>query len=227
MNLERNPVSVESAPSYQMPAFSGTNLLIVVLLVLLIFSFLGINLLFFGGEVIQVVSNFTKPIVEYVFGILGYTTGTVIIDSADIASSVAKGGIDVADGVAHSIGGILRNDIQSGGAPPESFTSFSDEQYPDLARTLNRSTNISGSTGTGMTGPETSMGKSAPIGTAAPDDSTSQIQQPITASKQNWCLVGELNSKRGCVAVQDIGKCMSGQIFPSQQMCLNPTLSIG
>jgi len=41
----------------------------------------------------------------------------------------------------------------------------------------------------------------------------------------NWCLVGEFNKKRGCVPVADETKCLSGQVFPNQAMCLNPTLT--
>jgi hypothetical protein len=43
--------------------------------------------------------------------------------------------------------------------------------------------------------------------------------------KTQWCLVGEYQNKRGCVEVSEQDKCLSGQVFPSQQVCLNPTLS--
>jgi|TARA_B110000093_G_C12972047_1_gene413194 hypothetical protein len=57
------------------------------------------------------------------------------------------------------------------------------------------------------------------------DISDSTIQKPITSSKAGWCLSGEYQGRRSCVEVDDIGKCMSGQVFPTQQLCLNPTLS--
>lgn len=57
----------------------------------------------------------------------------------------------------------------------------------------------------------------------SPDASSSAIQK--TPTKNSWCLVGEYNGARGCVSVSDQDKCLSGQVFPSQQMCLNPTLS--
>ena len=58
-----------------------------------------------------------------------------------------------------------------------------------------------------------------------PDNSTNPIQKPISSDKSNWCLVGEFQNKRGCVAVTESDKCLSGQIFPHQAMCLNPTLT--
>ena len=57
-----------------------------------------------------------------------------------------------------------------------------------------------------------------------PDDSTT-IQKPITSDKAKWCLVGEYKNKRGCIEIGEHEKCMSGQVFPEQQMCLNPNVS--
>jgi hypothetical protein len=57
------------------------------------------------------------------------------------------------------------------------------------------------------------------------DNSEDTIQKSISSGKQNWCLVGEYQSRRGCVLVTDSDKCLSGQVFPNQQMCLNPTFT--
>jgi len=57
-----------------------------------------------------------------------------------------------------------------------------------------------------------------------PDSGETSIQNPITAKKTNWCLVGDQNQRRSCASVQDAEKCMSGDIFPTQESCLNPNL---
>jgi hypothetical protein len=59
----------------------------------------------------------------------------------------------------------------------------------------------------------------------APDKSDNPIQNPVTAAKTKWCLVGEYQGRRGCVEITDQDKCLSGQVFPEQKMCLNPTLT--
>ena len=51
------------------------------------------------------------------------------------------------------------------------------------------------------------------------DESNSIIQ---SQTKTNWCLVGEYKDRRGCVEVEDSDRCISGQIFPSQQQCMQP-----
>lgn len=57
-----------------------------------------------------------------------------------------------------------------------------------------------------------------------PDSSEAPIQNSVSKGKAGWCLVGEYKSKRGCISVDDSEKCMSGDIFPSREMCLNPNL---
>lgn len=58
-----------------------------------------------------------------------------------------------------------------------------------------------------------------------PTPAESSIQKPISSNKGSWCLVGEYQGTRGCIDVNDTDMCMSGQLFPSQKMCLNPTMA--
>jgi hypothetical protein len=59
----------------------------------------------------------------------------------------------------------------------------------------------------------------------APDNTANPIQKPIVENKQAWCLVGEYKGTRSCVEVSQADKCMSGQVYPQQKMCLNPALT--
>jgi hypothetical protein len=54
------------------------------------------------------------------------------------------------------------------------------------------------------------------------DDATSNIQGG--APKPGWCYVGEDRGFRTCAQVGVNDKCMSGDIFPSQELCVNPSL---
>ena len=56
------------------------------------------------------------------------------------------------------------------------------------------------------------------------DDSYSAIQMSKSASKSGWCFIGEDRGFRSCIQVGDNDKCMSGDIFPSQEICVNPKL---
>ena len=56
------------------------------------------------------------------------------------------------------------------------------------------------------------------------DDSYSSIQMSKSASKSGWCFIGEDRGFRSCIQVGENDKCMSGDIFPSQEICVNPKL---
>jgi hypothetical protein len=56
------------------------------------------------------------------------------------------------------------------------------------------------------------------------DDSYSNIQRSKPTHKSGWCYIGEERGFRSCIEVGDNDLCMSGNIFPSQEICINPTL---
>ena len=63
-------------------------------------------------------------------------------------------------------------------------------------------------------------GKNEP--TPSPDLSNEADIQ--LAKKAGYCYVGTLNKKRTCIEIDDDDKCMSGDIFPSRDICMNPNL---
>jgi len=54
------------------------------------------------------------------------------------------------------------------------------------------------------------------------DDSTGQINKP--KSKSGFCYIGEDRGFRSCISVEEGDVCMSGDIFPTQAVCINPNL---
>jgi len=55
------------------------------------------------------------------------------------------------------------------------------------------------------------------------DDSTS-VTQKHQSGKAGYCYIGEDRGFRSCVPVQAGDKCMSGQVFSRQEICVNPAL---
>ncbi len=54
-----------------------------------------------------------------------------------------------------------------------------------------------------------------------PDQSNSNIQEN---GKKGWCYVGTDRTFRSCIKVNESDKCMSGKIFPTKDICINPSL---
>ena len=48
--------------------------------------------------------------------------------------------------------------------------------------------------------------------------------EPHEASGMGFCYVGEDRGFRSCIKVGKADKCMSGDIFPTQDICINPSL---
>jgi len=180
--------------------FNNKNYIIILLLVLLILSFLGINILAILGYFIQTIVSIFGPLVTQILSIFGYTAGTLIDKSAEIVTDTAKTGIDIAGGTVGSIGDLIKDVSRPG---------IDERAKNQLDQSINLSkipTNIYSKQ------PE-------------PDKTTNPIQKPITSNKAGWCLVGEYEGRRGCIQVSQEDKCLSGQVYPNQKMCLNPTLT--
>jgi hypothetical protein len=132
--------------------------------------------------------------------IFGYTAGTVLNKSADVTGDVARTGVDLAEGSLQSIGNVLRD---------ASRKNVNADAVSGLDSTLNAGTNLNSISNV--------------YKEPAPSTTENPVQKPITSSKTGWCLVGEYEGKRGCVAVGQQDRCLSGQVFPSQVNCMNPT----
>ena len=177
-------------------SFGNKNFIISTLLFLLILSSLGINILNVFGELIDTLTKIFGPLLKQLLSVLGYTAGTVIDETVGVATDVATTGIEIAGDSVQSVGTLLKD---------MSSANINKQTRQELDKTLNNSSNE--------------------VSDLSEDVSENPIQKPITSNKTKWCLVGEYEGSRGCVEIDEGEKCMSNQIFPSQKMCLNPTLS--
>jgi hypothetical protein len=193
------PLSVNFNENTQ-PLFSTNNKIIIILSVLLILSFLGINILDIVSNIIKAVIAILGPPIGQLLAIFGYTSGTLINKGADVVSDTAKVGIDIAEGTIQNIGNLLIS--ASSGKVPTELTSINPL---DIKLTQDKT----------LSTPKQ----------PSEDTAENPIQKPISASKSGWCLIGEYENRRGCIEVGEQDKCLSGQIFPSQKMCLNPTMT--
>lgn len=173
--------------------FDFKTLLILLLLFVLLFSYLGINILTILGDSMERFVDFVSPMVTEFLVLTGYSTGSVINKTADVVSDTAKETIDIAEGAVQNVGNLLMDTGKKG---------RSRRNRPDQP-------------------PQQQQHRHEP----EPDAPENTIQKPITSNKYNWCLVGEYQNKRGCMPITESDKCLSGQVFPTQKMCLNPNLS--
>jgi hypothetical protein len=177
--------------------FNSKNFLILFLLFILTLSLLGINLFVFIGNIFDNIMKILKPVLGESISIFNTSAGTLINTSADAIEDVTKLTGEVVSGSLQSVGDLL---IKSG----------NERQTSVPITPLDIAVNTAGPTN---------------IPDPTPNATTSPIQTTIPANKGKWCLVGEYKEQKGCVEMREHDKCMSGQVYPSQSICLNPTLS--
>lgn len=221
------------------PMIQFKDMLIFVLFVSLILSILGINIFIGFGNLIQYISNLLKPILA----MLGFATGTVINTTADLTSDTAKFGIDVAEGAVQNIGNLFISASDKNAIP-----DFKQQYNKYSASLMNSIYNATESTPISnidnniahvpvpiavpvpISVPTHAKTMDETINTPPPkymkevteDESTSKIQSSTINKKSNWCLIGDYKDRRSCIEVDEMDRCLSGQIFPSQQLCMNP-----
>jgi hypothetical protein len=203
MQTEGQPDGFLFKPEQPQNTFDGKTVMIVVLVLILIISFLGINILNIAGDAFQRISDAIFPPIINLLAFFGYTTGSVVNKTAEVVGDTAKTGVDIAQGTVYDVGNLIK----------DASTGVDSRSKVNLDNAINNSYRIS------------PVDLSRPPREPEPARAENPIQKPISSGKTNWCLVGEYKEKRGCIELDEHDKCLSGQVFPSQKMCLNPTMT--
>jgi hypothetical protein len=181
----------------------------VWLFIIFILAFLGINIFVYLAKGTQTLADLLAPISQY----FGGTAINATKQTVNVSATGAKTGIDVAAGtvttgldVAQQTAGSIK------GAPATDQQTIAYDN--SLSNALNNATSSLNQTG----------GAQHDVPTYQADDSYSSIQASKTAGKAGWCYIGEERGIRSCIEVGENDQCMSGDIFPSQEICVNPNL---
>lgn len=241
MNAE--PVSIAPPSPSDAALVANQRIIIFILLVILVFSLMGSEAFVVINNVFSYLTTTIGKIIMYVSANLGYSVGTIVDTTSNVASNATISTVQLADGAIGSIGGIFR-DANASRVSPE-FKKEMDQ----IAASSKDFLLLPGASGVGASGTGTvsgsgrtdyaglrrdlddvinkvnNLGVASSATTAAVDSSESPMQKPMTAQKASWCLVGEYNKKRGCVAVNQGDKCMSGAVFDSREQCMGPGVS--
>lgn len=175
------------------------------LLIILILAFLGFNIFAYLAKGTQDITNAFAPIIKMIFG----TTAVVAGQAVDVAAEGAKA---VVGGTAGAINTGLTavQDITPNGAPSSIKGQQISQQQSDITQqsTLNRALN------TAQTQQPQQQDYQA-------NEASSSVH---SAGKSGWCYIGDDRGFRSCAQVGVNDTCMSGDIFPSQEICMNPNL---
>lgn len=176
--------------------------LILAILGFNLFTYLGTFSKFIGHVIDQIIDIF-RPILAY----FGYGISETAKKTVDLTASGSKKAIDVTAGAL--TGGI--NVLQQG-----LTKSVNNNNNNNIQKNIQK--NIGKEHGI-----EHVKESSMPL----PDDAGSFIQASKASKKAGFCYIGEDRGFRSCISVGEGDECMSGDIFPTREVCINPKLRHG
>lgn len=182
------------------------------LIVVLILAVLGFNIFYYLASGTQFFANVVSPYIKYFSELVGGTIGNTTKEIVTTSATGTKAGVDItADTITSSIDAL--------GSAIEGTSTAVTQTGQDIEKEVS-------------TSPENPLNNAlqqqqqqgkAPDSFQA-DDSYSSIQSGKSSSKSGWCYIGEERGIRSCSQVGPNDQCMSGDIFPTSQICVNPTL---
>lgn len=189
--------SIEKADQYTASLGTWFWYLLRIFFIILILAFLGFNIFAYLGLITGRTAEFFRPLLEY----LGYpiidTTKQTLKKSIEGTKEI----IDVAAVGADTTLDTLEQSLDG---------------KADVMKSLNDAK-------TRMDNKRASIRNQDTINEPEPDESGSSTQMTRTG-KAGFCYIGEDRGIRSCIQVGENDKCISGDIFPSRDICVNPNL---
>jgi hypothetical protein len=200
IRMPSGPVASPAATSLAVDDGEGTMSKVVRYgVVILLLAFLGFNLFGALGDFTERLRAFLAP----VLGSLGFNIGQTVKQTVNVGAEGAKGAVDIAAGTVDTAIDMLEEGVGRKG------------------KTMNRIDNDPPMPKRGP--PMDLLNKAVVVSEPEPDESGSSTQRS-SVPKSGYCFIGEDRGFRSCIKVENADKCMSGDIFPSRDICVNPNL---
>ena len=205
------------------------------IIIILILAFLGFNIFAYLAYGTQELADFFGPLTAQFVGIFAFLTGKTVEVAAEgtknVVNATAYGSTAIIDTSAEVIDigldkvqDVARN-VQAISTHPNLKFKPIDINMPSVDinipvvdimanNTLNKALNTSAQT--------RQIKNGQGLNNYAADDSHSAIQ--TGGGKSGWCFIGEDRGFRSCAEVGPNDQCMSGDIFPTRDICVNPNL---
>ena len=190
-----------------------TSLLVRGVLIVLLLSLIGFNVFTYLDDITAWFGDTFGAPFRAVARYLGYAATDTAQTTVDVAAQGTKSAVDIAAGAASSGIGVLQQTIgQRQGSDQQQQGQTPSQQGQNMDQSEM-------SSNAGLQRALSHAKKESP----QPDDATSRTQRQHTGTS-GYCYIGEDRGFRSCIKVGEEDTCMSGDIFPTQAICINPRL---
>lgn len=193
---DMNVESEESSSSDDIPK----NNIIRYLLIIVVLGFLGINLFSYLGNVVEYIKGIFGPLFNSILGFFGFAAGETAKTAIDVTAKGTKLGVDVAAGTLTTGINTLQSTLD-GNAVRNNLDSGKqtlDKALQNAERNINRE--------------------------FVPDGPVDRKPSSKIQGNLGFCYIGEYKGFRSCASITESDKCLSGDIFPTREICINPNL---
>lgn len=203
------------------------------LIFVLILAVLGINIFAYlakGTEDVstiinQIYNQIIAPIINPILKFIGYNTVEITKQTIDTSATGAKAGIDI---VADTTTGAIDTISQQTGQVQKSITELNIQEQPPTGKPATTVLPVQEKIqqgGSNLSKQQAdALDKALNDASKQPEEVRPEDSQSSLYGKAGWCYIGDDNGNRTCSQVGVNDKCMSGDIFPSQDICVNPNL---
>lgn len=214
------PIDSSSPVETSSTGFFGISWQMWIIIILLL-AVLGFNIFTYLAKGTAIFANILGPIAKF----LGYGAIVTTKEVVNVGAQGAKTGIDIVADTAKGAVNVVDKAVESIPTPKATTgTSVGRQIEMSMNEPVQNSMRKGGnSLDWGQDELSNALNDARKyVQEIEPDDSSSGIQASM--GKSGWCFVGESNSVRHCahVGVNDV--CMSGDIFPTRDVCINPNL---
>lgn len=231
--LSEAPIATSTSGNSSLMGYFENTSLQTWIIIFLILALLGINVFAYLAKGTEETASIFLKIFGPILKFFGYNVLTTTKQSIQASATGTKAGVDIVAGAATGVIDTVQQTTQS-----------NEMQFNEMQSSKKQSDNIpQGKTASSSFPVQMDMQKSdtnernerwqkdslsralenasQDIQEVRPDESRSSVQ---TTGKSGWCYIGEDQGIRTCseIGVNDV--CMSGDIFPTQSVCVNPKL---
>jgi hypothetical protein len=179
------------------------------IVIILILAFLGFNIFVYLAKGTQDITSFFGPLLQKILGTTTSVAGQAIDVSAEGAKAVVSGTAGAVNTGLTAVQNVTPNQtptiiksqqIQNTIQPPDQVANTALNKALNSSKTQEQNDEYHA------------------------NEASSSLYAGASTGKAGWCYIGEDRGFRSCAQVGVNDKCMSGDIFPSQEICVNPNL---
>lgn len=197
--------------------------------IIFLLALLGINIIRYIADGTSATADAVNEIFGPLLRLLGFTTLETTKQTAQVSGTGAVAGIQTAtSAITSTIDSIEGKAAATQGAqspPPPGKTATTSQQAAEPVQSkmhqLKKQTQNQGPSPEWY---EETLDKALNNASKTPATLEDEIEAANATNKNGWCYIGTDRGTRTCSQVGANDMCMSGDIFPSQEICMNPSL---